>query len=31
LLYQNPGPGEDGHYVERTVMLDELLIFKGGE
>ena len=31
LLYQNPGPGEDGHYVERTVMLDELLTFKGGE
>jgi len=25
LLYHGSGPGVDGHYVERTVMLDELL------
>jgi len=30
LLYQNPSPGENGHYVERTILLDELLT-KGGD
>jgi len=29
LLYQSSGPGENGHYVERSVLLDELLT-KGG-